>query len=292
MATLTPNYNLSKPDATDNFSAFRQSYNDNMDIIDANLGGGGGGGSAHTIVNESGTALADEPNLQFTDGLTATDDSVNTKTKVGVDTTFTESATRTNIASGDSLATILGKIKKWFSDLPSMFVSKSGDTMTGDLTIHNQSSNFLTLGGAYTGDDGYFKMYGGNGASLIQPPSMGFTRPRDHYLPDKSGTIALTSDIPDISLYKNVLNPFQYKGIMGMNDLTSYDFNDYITGTYRNAGTSNFTNSPLSLADNGWLICFTYSRYSYQFWISTYRGTPKYRRNEEGTWTAWQTWNF
>ena len=43
MATLTPNYNLSKPEATDNFSAFRQSYNDNMDIIDANLGGGGGG---------------------------------------------------------------------------------------------------------------------------------------------------------------------------------------------------------------------------------------------------------
>jgi len=44
MATHTTNYNLSKPEASDTFSAFRQSYNDNMDIIDANLGGGGGGG--------------------------------------------------------------------------------------------------------------------------------------------------------------------------------------------------------------------------------------------------------
>lgn len=44
MATLTPNYGLSKPDDTDNFSNFRQSYNDNMDKIDANMGGGGGGG--------------------------------------------------------------------------------------------------------------------------------------------------------------------------------------------------------------------------------------------------------
>ena len=141
MATLTPNYNLSKPDATDNFSAFRQSYNDNMDIIDANLGGGGGGGSAHTIVNESGTALADEPNLQFTDGLTATDDSGNSKTKVGVDTTFTESATRTNIASGESFATILGKIKKFFTDLKTVaFSGKSSDL--------NNDAGFITSSGS------------------------------------------------------------------------------------------------------------------------------------------------
>ena len=40
MATQTTNYGLTKPDSTDNFSAFRQLFNDNMDIIDANLGGG------------------------------------------------------------------------------------------------------------------------------------------------------------------------------------------------------------------------------------------------------------
>lgn len=51
MATYTPNYNLSKPDATDQFSSFRTSYNSNMDIIDQNLGGGGGGGVTDVEVN-------------------------------------------------------------------------------------------------------------------------------------------------------------------------------------------------------------------------------------------------
>lgn len=45
MATNTSNYNLGKPEATDDFGSFRQLFNDNMDIIDANLGGGGGGSS-------------------------------------------------------------------------------------------------------------------------------------------------------------------------------------------------------------------------------------------------------
>ena len=39
MATYTPNYNLEKPDASDEFKDFRASYNDNMDIIDSNMGG-------------------------------------------------------------------------------------------------------------------------------------------------------------------------------------------------------------------------------------------------------------
>ena len=41
MATYTTNYNLEKPEASDPFGDFRESYNDNLDIIDANLGGGG-----------------------------------------------------------------------------------------------------------------------------------------------------------------------------------------------------------------------------------------------------------
>ena len=42
MSTYTINYNLEKPDSTDDFKDFRSNYNSNMDIIDANLGGGGG----------------------------------------------------------------------------------------------------------------------------------------------------------------------------------------------------------------------------------------------------------
>lgn len=45
MATLTPNYNLSKPESSDRLSDFMSTYNNNMDIIDQNLGGGGGGSS-------------------------------------------------------------------------------------------------------------------------------------------------------------------------------------------------------------------------------------------------------
>ena len=41
MAQYTPNYGLSMPDETDNFSDFRESYNENMETIDENLGGGG-----------------------------------------------------------------------------------------------------------------------------------------------------------------------------------------------------------------------------------------------------------
>jgi len=45
MATHTTNYNLTKPEASDPFADFRADYNDNLDIIDANLGGGGGSSS-------------------------------------------------------------------------------------------------------------------------------------------------------------------------------------------------------------------------------------------------------
>ena len=82
MATYTLNYGLYKPDSSDAFGDFRSEFNDNMDIIDQNLGGGGSGG--HTIVDESGTNLPSESKLQFTDGLQAVDDGVNGKTVVSL----------------------------------------------------------------------------------------------------------------------------------------------------------------------------------------------------------------
>lgn len=82
MATYTPNYNLEKPESTDDFKDFRQSYNGNMDIIDANLGGGGSGG--HTIINGSGSDMTQRSGLQFKNATSVTDDSVNDKTIVQV----------------------------------------------------------------------------------------------------------------------------------------------------------------------------------------------------------------
>lgn len=84
MATLTPNYNLEKPDATDEFKDFRQSYNSNMDIIDQNLGGGGGGGGGHTIIDENGTSMTQRSGLHFTGNVEVTDDSVNDETDVDI----------------------------------------------------------------------------------------------------------------------------------------------------------------------------------------------------------------
>lgn len=78
MATYTPNFNLSKPENTDTQSSFISDYRDNMDIIDANLGGG------HTIVDENGADMPAESKLQFTGGVTVTDDNVNGVTVVNV----------------------------------------------------------------------------------------------------------------------------------------------------------------------------------------------------------------
>lgn len=51
MSTFTPNYNLEKPASGDDFKNFTTSYGNNMDIIDANLGGGGGGNVDDVLVN-------------------------------------------------------------------------------------------------------------------------------------------------------------------------------------------------------------------------------------------------
>lgn len=83
MSTLTPNYNLKKPEATDPFKNFRQDYNSNLDIIDLNLGGGGGSGG-HTIIDTNGSDMPQESGLQFTGGVSVSDDSVNGKTVVNI----------------------------------------------------------------------------------------------------------------------------------------------------------------------------------------------------------------
>lgn len=165
MATRTTNYGLYKPDPTDDYVDFLSEFNDNMDEIDENLGGGGGGSYAAG------------------DGIDITSNTIS------VDTAFTEASTRTNINSGDTFSTILGKIKKWFTDLPSMFVSKSGDTMSGNLTLGDTTRGQLNIKG---NDPTYStRIYNSSVDSL--------TANRNITLPNKSGTLAVTSDIPDIS---------------------------------------------------------------------------------------------
>ena len=66
-------------------------------------------------------------------GLLKDDGTVDTTTYAPNTPTFTEASSRTNITSGETIATLFGKIKKWFSDLKDLaFISKptSGQTTT------------------------------------------------------------------------------------------------------------------------------------------------------------------
>lgn len=81
MSTLTPNYGLIVPEGTDTVEQVRADYATNLNTIDG-IGGGGSGG--HTIVNPSGSDMPAEGKLQFTGGVTVTDDSVNGKTVVDI----------------------------------------------------------------------------------------------------------------------------------------------------------------------------------------------------------------
>ena len=82
MGTYTPNLNLYKPDASDDFGSFRAEFNDNMDKLD---NGGGGGSGGHTILDPNGSSLPQEDDLQFTGAVSVSDDNVNGRTVVNVE---------------------------------------------------------------------------------------------------------------------------------------------------------------------------------------------------------------
>ena len=137
-----------------------------------------------------------------------------TNNAISVDTAFTEASTRANINSGDTFSTILGKIKKWFSDIPNLFVSKSGDTMTGALIVHDDSitqavfernntgtvvkTSMVQIGndipdGTTGATNGLLRIYGKTNkfVDFYALP----TSNRDVTLPNASGTLALVEDL-------------------------------------------------------------------------------------------------
>lgn len=61
--------------------------------------------------------------------------------EISVDTTFTEASTRANIASGETFATILGKIKKFFTDLKTVAFTGAYSDLTGQPTIPTAASD-------------------------------------------------------------------------------------------------------------------------------------------------------
>ena len=123
-----------------------------------------------------------------------------TKSQVGLDNvpnvatndqqpTFAESGTRTNIASGETLSTLFGKIKKFFADLKTVaFTGSYTDLSNKPTSMQNPNSLTLTMNGSATsyngsataskswyaptsaGTTGYNLISNGSGAPIWQQP--------------------------------------------------------------------------------------------------------------------------
>ena len=123
-----------------------------------------------------------------------------TKSQVGLDNvpnvatndqqpTFAESGTRTNIASGETLSTLFGKIKKFFADLKTVaFTGSYTDLSNKPTSMQNPNSLTLTMNGSTTnyngassaskswyaptnvGTAGYNLISNGSGAPVWQQP--------------------------------------------------------------------------------------------------------------------------
>ena len=124
-----------------------------------------------------------------------------TKSQVGLDNvpnvatndqqpTFAESGTRSNIVSGETLSTLFGKIKKFFTDLKTVaFTGSYSDLSNKPTSMQNPNSLTLTMNGSATsyngassaskswyaptsaGTSGYEMVSNGSGAPVWKPPS-------------------------------------------------------------------------------------------------------------------------
>ena len=145
-----------------------------------------------TTPNPAGTASTDltklgidgvNYNVKDADAVHADDDEIS----------FTEASERTNIASGDTLSTMLGKIKKWFSDLKDLaFIGKDGASSTkylrGDGTWQNfptiptkvsdltNDSGFVTTDEKVTGDE-----YNNSSGIWNNVPFIGISNQKPYY---------------------------------------------------------------------------------------------------------------
>ena len=104
--------------------------------------------------------------------------------------TFTEATTRANITSGETLSTLFGKIKKFFTDLKTVaFTGSYTDLSNKPTSMQNPNSLTLTMNGSSSsyngassaskswyaptsaGTSGYEMVSNGSGAPVWKPPS-------------------------------------------------------------------------------------------------------------------------
>jgi hypothetical protein len=134
----TANYNLKKPEGTDTVNI--EDFNNNADILDTEI----------SSINEQIDTLTAKDNLLSTqinnlaaykadliDGKVPSGQlpSMNYLSPSGdgkdVTVTFTEAATRTNIATGEKLSVLFSKVKKYFTDLKTVAFTGNYSDLNG-----------------------------------------------------------------------------------------------------------------------------------------------------------------
>ena len=134
-----------------------------------------------TVTNGVGTIASDIGYDNTSSGLTADDvqeaiDEEQTEINAIKNPTFTEAQTRANIASGESLATLFGKIKKFFTDLKTVAFSGSYSDLSNkpdlpSFTIEqtsittNQNSGWTDF--PYVGHISLYVIDGFKGGSIV-----------------------------------------------------------------------------------------------------------------------------
>lgn len=148
---------------------------------------------------------------------------------------FTESATRTNITTGEKLSVLFGKIKKWFTDLKSLaFKSKTeaGDYTAGSITATDTDSTI-----AKTSDLSVLVSdVQANGVSVVSNRVANITK--------SSLGLQNVNNTADVN-----------KVVHGATVLTNQDLNNYKTtalvGWYYAAGGNSVTNKPSGVGEFG-----------------------------------------
>ena len=99
-------------------------------------------GTVFVPISEPDIATTSKAGIVKPDGTSIKVDNTGT---INVNTTFTETTTRANISSGDSLTTIWGKIKKFFTDLKTVAFTGAYSDLSGTPTIPTVNNATLTI---------------------------------------------------------------------------------------------------------------------------------------------------
>lgn len=110
-------------------------------VYDFTLTSGGGGGTITVIDNLNSTSSTDALSANQGHVLKGLIDG-----KADNAPTFSQASTRANIASGENVSTLFGKIMKWFTDLKDLaFIAKDGATSTKYLRGDGTWQSFPTI---------------------------------------------------------------------------------------------------------------------------------------------------